>query len=269
MSLKQANIQQFKEYSQFTSLKDFNNQMEQWFVDLKSKFSKGETIAIKHLIRFSASVFGVSNAKIGTILKAIHEKLGENAISRSTFKRAILKAKEHGLLTVHEGVRKNGSQSSNLYCFNRYPVKVFSISTENEPPEAEKLDYPNTSNLSNTNNQDINKRNQPLDYTYTSESVPKKFVELVKIHVNIPENWKIIEGLWDRVKIAAWKNSMETHPETMLDIAILAFKQTIRKSRVISLKSKFGYFYGILNRKFDKAFHDYLFSLLEDEDMAG
>ncbi|MEC1772806.1 hypothetical protein [Schinkia azotoformans] len=267
MSLKQANIQQFKKYSQFSSLKDFNNQMEQWFVDLKSKLSKGETIAIKHLIRFSASVFGVSNAKIGTILKAIHEKLGET-ISRSTFKRAIAKAKQFGLLTVHETERKNGSQSSNVYVFNRYPVQEVSVSVTNELPNEQKLDYLDTSNLSNTNNIDLNKRNQPLDYTYTNESVPKKFIELVKIHVNIPDNWKIIEGLWSRVQIAAWKNSMETHTDTMLDIAISAFKQLIRKSRVTSLKSKFGYFYAILNKKFNRAFYDYCDSLLE-ETIAG
>lgn len=264
-SIKQANIQQFKVYSQFSSLKDFNNQMEQWFVDLKSKFSKGETIAIKHLIRFSASVFGVSNAKIGTILKAIHEKLGENAISRSTYKRAIAKAKQFGLLTVYETERKNGSQSSNVYVFNRYPVQE--VSSTNELPKAEKLDCPKTINLSNTNNIDLNKRNQSLDYTYANESVPKKFKELVKIHVNVPDNWKIIEGLWSRVQIAAWKNSMETDSEAMLDIAISSFKQVIRKSRITNLKSKFGYFYGILNKKFNKAFYDYAFSLLDD-DMA-
>ncbi|MED4354465.1 hypothetical protein P9265_19500 [Schinkia azotoformans] len=265
--IKQANIENFKEYSQFTSLKDFNNHMEQWFVDLKPKFSKGETIAIKHVIRFSAKVYGVSNAKIGTILKAIHEKLGENAISRSTFKRAIAKAKQYGLLSVHETERKNGSKSSNLYVFNCYSVQEVSVSATNEPSKEEKLNHANTSIPFDTNNINLNKRNQPLDYTYTSESVPKKFIELVKIHVNIPDNWKIIEGLWDRVKIAAYKNSMETHTNTMLDIAISSFKQVIRKSNVTSLKSKFGYFYGILNKKFNDAFYDYAYSLL-DEDIA-
>src|SRR5690606_41192135 len=67
-------IRKFKKYSQFKSLKDFNNNMEQWLVDHKKLFTPSELIALKRLIRFSAKVHGIANAKINTLLDAIKEK---------------------------------------------------------------------------------------------------------------------------------------------------------------------------------------------------
>src|SRR4051812_7163738 len=92
MNLKSGQIQQFEEYSQFKSLKEFNNHMEMWLVEYKQEFTKGEVVGLKRLVRFSAKVPGVCNAKIGTMLKAIHEEYHDHGISRSTFKRMIQKA---------------------------------------------------------------------------------------------------------------------------------------------------------------------------------
>lgn len=56
----------------------------------------------------------------------------------------IQRAKEMGIITVHETERKNGSQSSNLYVFNRFP--------KNEPPKQEEMNHQyKTINLSKTN----------------------------------------------------------------------------------------------------------------------
>ncbi|MBA2876883.1 hypothetical protein [Thermaerobacillus caldiproteolyticus] len=38
--MRSGNIEQFKHLSQFRDLKDFNNNIEQWMIDLKSKFTK-------------------------------------------------------------------------------------------------------------------------------------------------------------------------------------------------------------------------------------
>lgn len=133
MNLKSSKIESFEQYSQFTSLKEFNTHMEQWLLDYKNEFTKGERVGIKRLVRFAAKIPGVCNAKIGTILKAINEEYKEHGISRSTFKRMLCKAKKLGMLTVFETERKNGSQSSNLYIFNPFPI--------NEPPETEKLNH--------------------------------------------------------------------------------------------------------------------------------
>ncbi len=152
MNLKSGAIQQFDGFSQFSSLKEFNHHMENWLLEYKHEFSKGERLGLKRLVRFSAKIPGVCNAKIGTLLKAIHEEYHEHGISRSTFKRMVLKAKEFGILTIHETERKNGSQSSNLYVFNRF--------SQNEPPKPEEMDHPKTINLSKTINQNINKRQE-------------------------------------------------------------------------------------------------------------
>ncbi|MBV7509454.1 hypothetical protein KW850_30300 [Bacillus sp. sid0103] len=149
--IKSGNTDGFREFSQFSSLEEFNHHMEMWLVEHKHDFSKGELVGLKRLVRFAAKIPGVCNAKIGTILKSIHEQYHDNGISRSTFKRMILKAKELGIITVFETERKNGSQSSNLYQFNRFP--------SNEPPKVEKTNHhKETSNLLKTNNKKINKR---------------------------------------------------------------------------------------------------------------
>ncbi|WP_026565782.1 hypothetical protein [Bacillus sp. UNC41MFS5] len=93
--LKSGNIEGFEQFSQFSSLKEMNTHIEIWLAVHKHDFSKGELVGLKRLVRFSAKIPGVCNAKIGTVLKAIHEEYKLNGISRSTFKRMILKAKAY------------------------------------------------------------------------------------------------------------------------------------------------------------------------------
>ncbi|WP_409276151.1 hypothetical protein V1499_11190 [Neobacillus sp. SCS-31] len=135
MTLRTGKIETFAHYSNFSNLKEFNSHFEQWLLLHKEDFTKSELIGLKRLVRFCAKVPGVSNAKIATVLKAINEDLGENGISRTTFKRMTQKAMKIGILSIHETERKNGSQTSNLYFFNRFPTI--------EPPKPEILNHPN------------------------------------------------------------------------------------------------------------------------------
>lgn len=250
--MQSGNIYNFKQLSQFTDIKDFNNNFEQWMLDIKDKFTKSELVALKRLVRFSAKVTGVCNAKIGTIVSATHEKDGAG-ISRSTFKRMITKAKNLGLITVHETVRKNGSKSSNVYTFNRF-------CQQSEPSKVEKLNQPQTSNLSKTNNQNNNKRNtdvpteqptknnksesQPLNASYTSERVPKQFTNFVK---NFYNDAKQIEEYWKLVKISAYKHNIEGD---IIETALQSFKALVRKIKHSTVYNTYGFFYGVLNKKF-------------------
>jgi hypothetical protein len=264
MKIKSGNIEGFEQFSQFTNLKEFNSHFEMWMVDLKHEFTKGELIGLKRLARFAAKVPGVSNAKIGTILKAIHEEYHDNGISRSTFKRMIGKAIHFGILTVHETKRKNGSQSSNLYVFNRFPI--------NEPPKFKKMNHHNkTINLSEPNNQKINKRKETLetkqtinqqkeklelDHTFVSDRVPKPFVQLVKCFF---ANAKVIEEYWRMVQIAAYRSNRENEREEMLETALDSFRQMIRKLKLSNVRNPLAYFYGILDRKFNRSFYEELY----------
>jgi N-acetylglutamate synthase-like GNAT family acetyltransferase len=256
MNLKSGRIEGFEQYSQFSSLKEFNTHVEMWLAVKKVDFSKGELVALKRLVRFSAKIPGVSNAKIGTILKAINEDYQGNGISRSTFKRMTMKAKELGIITIHETERKNGSQSSNLYCFNRFP--------KSEPPKAEKMNHPKeTNNLLKTNNQKNTKRNEApieLDHTFVSDKVPQAFVQSIKYFFS---DAKTIEEYWHMVQIAAFRFECNQHTEDILEIAIQSFKQLIRKLKSTKQIAKpIAFFYGILTNKLKEI---YLQQLLETE----
>ena len=248
MNIKTGSIDQFKEYSQFSSLKEFNTHFEMWMSKSKDELSKGELVALKRLVRFSAKLPGVSNAKIGTMLKAIHEEYNGNGISRSTFKRMILKATALGILTVHETERKNGSQSSNLYVFNRFP--------QSEPPKAKQMNHQYKASIpSKTNNIDIKERKETrLNFTYTSNRVPKPFINLVKYFFPIA---KTIEEFWNMTIIAVSKTKFTLDSSTILELAIQSFKQLIGKIKSsASVKNQFAYYYGILNKKLARHIHD-------------
>ncbi|MDE8562761.1 hypothetical protein PNH38_02550 [Anoxybacillus rupiensis] len=267
--MKVGNIEQFKHLSQFRDLKDFNNNIEQWMIDLKSKFTKSELIALKRLIRYSSKVAGVCNAKIATIVSATHE-LDGIGISRSTFKRMVTKAKAFGLLTVYETERKNGSQSSNLYVFNRYPVKEdVSISQTIELPKEKKLNCPQTNNLSKTSNQNnINKRNEnvsdkkylgdKLDGSFTSSRVPAEFRDLVKCFY---DDYKTIEELWKVIQIQTYYLTYYSLDDR-ISLAIDSFKQLIRNIKQgRKVRNIFGYYWGIVQKKLDAEYKSILFEV--------
>ncbi|OIK12441.1 hypothetical protein BIV60_16210 [Bacillus sp. MUM 116] len=255
MNLKSGQIQQLAEYSQFKNLKEFNNHIEMWLVEHKQEFTKGELVGLKRLVRFSAKIPGVCNAKIGTLLKAIHEEYHDHGISRSTFKRMIQKAIKLGIMTVHETERKNGSQSSNLYIFNRFP--------QNEPPKQQEMNHHNkTSNLSETKKQEIDKRNEEplnLDHSFTNDRVPKPFIQLVKYFFNEATT---IEEYWRMTQIAAYRGNREKEKERVLEIAIDSFKQLISKLKSSKkIQKPIAYFYGILEKKFDELYYAEIYEM--------
>ncbi len=245
MNLKSGSILGFEQFSQFENLQEFNLHMEMWLLDHKKDFSKGELVGLKRLVRFAAKIPGVCNAKIGTMLKVIHKEYHDNGISRSTFKRMIGKAKDIGIFTVYETERKNGSQSSNLYVFNRCPVS--------EPPKPEPMNHPKeTINLLKTEkDQKIKKRKEAsskLEHTFVSNRVPKNFVQFVKCFF---DDAKLIEEYWRMVHILAFDYKIHGETDVIVDLAIDSFRQLIRKLKLTNVVRKpIAYFYGILKEKF-------------------
>ncbi|WP_117017549.1 hypothetical protein [Aeribacillus pallidus] len=256
--MKAGNIEQFKHLSQFRDLKDFNNNIEQWMIDLKSKFTKSELIALKRLIRFSAKVAGVCNAKIQTLVSACHEAGQE--ISRSTFERMLRKAKQFGLIVVYNTF-KNGKQAHNVYVFQRYQSQNVSISSTIDVAESAKIDgaYETSNLLEKTNNQDnINKRNDKkysqypqypqLDASFTSNRVPVEFRDLVKCFY---DDYKKIEEFWKIIHIQTRKLLYYTQNDRIA-LAVNSFKQLVRNiKRGRKVRNIFGYFWGIVNNMLD------------------
>ncbi|WP_057915866.1 hypothetical protein [Peribacillus muralis] len=139
-------IENFKEYSQFDSLKSFNTTIEIFLADHKKDFTKGELVAFKRLVRYSAKYFGVANAKIGTLLKTINEKLNGFGISRSTFERMLRKAKDFGILTVKNTVKRKGGKGHNVFVFNTIDVlkkRILTHCENTEKPCESKDEQPN------------------------------------------------------------------------------------------------------------------------------
>ncbi|RSD28864.1 hypothetical protein EJA10_03055 [Mesobacillus subterraneus] len=263
MTIRSGVIENFEGYSQFISLEEFNTHLEMWLSLHKHDFTKGEVVGLKRLARFAAKIPGVSNAKIGTVLKAIHEEYNELGISRSTFKRMIMKASGLGIFTVHETERKNGSQSSNLYVFNRFH--------QNEPPKREILNHHNktiipskTNIIKNNKREDMatgstNFEEAPEDHLFVSDRIPKPFVQLAKYF--FPDA-KAIEEFWRMTIISAYKNNQETNQDAMLAVSLDSFKQLVRKLKsMVAVKNPIAYYTGILNKKFQELYFSQLFEM--------
>lgn len=258
--MQSGNIENFKHLSQFRDIKDFNNNIEQWMLDIKRKFTKSELVALKRLIRFSAKITGVCNAKIATVVSATHENDGIG-ISRSTFKRMTIKAKELGLLLVKETVRKNGSKSSNVYVFNRFCGQA-------EPSNQKNLNHAQTINLLETNNhfknirteEPVDEKTEKLNASFTSEKVPADFTNLVKCFFNSARE---VEKYWGIVTFSASKHNVI---KDVLEVGIQSFRVLIRKVKFSIVKNTYGFFFGILNKKFKALYMKNLFNNWWDEE---
>ncbi|MGE7217141.1 hypothetical protein ACQKJC_11625 [Priestia koreensis] len=241
--MKSGNINQFAHLSQFNSLKDFNNNIEQWMLDVKSQLTKSELIALKRLTRYCCSVFGVCNAKISTMVSATHER--GMGISRSTFERMLRKVKSLGMITVYNTFSK-GNQRHNVYVFNPYTSNVEESNT-NEVPQT--IDVAKeTVNPSKTSD-NINKRNnEHLGKKYAATNIPKEFVELVGCFY---DDYKVIEELYKCVSFSTRCLSYYTRQDR-ITLACNAFKQLVRHIKQGKrVKNIYGYFYGILNKLLD------------------
>ncbi|MGG4040651.1 hypothetical protein [Bacillus smithii] len=262
-----GNIEQFKHLSQFTTLKDFNNHIEMWLAEYKSHFTKSELIALKRLIRFSAKVYGVSTASINTILKAT-EKDGVG-ISESTFHRMKRKAVKIGILSIYYTTRKNGSQSSNVWVFNRFVNTNDTPNDDVKEPEIQTnqgvddnvnemtIDSPNkTSNQYKTINLN-NKRYTGNEAEFTSNRVPKEFVKLVSCFYDKAD---VIEELWKVVKCAT--HTLNYTLAEVTEMACDCFRQLIRQVKNGKIKkSIYACFWGIVNKKLDELYFEELYEL--------
>lgn len=259
-----GNIKQFKHLSQFTTLKDFNNNIEMWLAEYKNQFTKSELIALKRLIRFSAKVYGVSTASINTILNAT-QKDGIG-ISESTFHRMKRKAVKIGILSIHYTTRKNGSQSSNVWVFNRFtndtPIDhVQKLETQvnqgiDDNVSEAQMTTPKTSIQFKTSNL-INKRYTGTEAEFTSNRVPEQFRNLVSCFYDKADT---IEELWKVVKCATY--TLDYSLAEVTDIATDCFRQLIRQVKRNKVrKSIYACFWGIIQNKLDQMYFEELYEL--------
>src|SRR5699024_7807695 len=234
--------------SNFTSLKDFNNNIEKHLADIKQEFSTKELIVLKRLVRFSAKVYGVSNISIKKLLKAIlkHDNV---EVSEATFHRAKRKSIKLGLLEVHSCLRDNKSQSSNLYVFLPYKTthdtprkddKGAEVATSQPSDKVVVTPLNEANNITKTNKKDTRKDNKEnLDSSFVSPNVPKELVSIVKSFFNKADEIYSIYSRLQKATIAS--------PETVrdnLEEYISTFKQSIYRLKKGHIRGDFiGYLY--------------------------
>lgn len=166
-------IENIKKLQRFNSLDEFN---ESFYIAMKQHrdaFSKGELIALKTLKNWGAKVVGVVYAKIGTIISDLIKRKGEMCVpSRSTFERAIRKAKKLGIIKTIE--TKQGSISErrrNLKGNNIFIFELFSDSEQLTERKDEKLtERENAETLHNQAVQTTEIEGDALKTSYTSEN---------------------------------------------------------------------------------------------------
>lgn len=186
-------VKDFEKLTNFNTLDEFN---ESFYIAMKQHrdaFSKGELIALKTLKNWGAKIVGVVYAKIGTIISELIKQKGEMCVpSRSTFERAIRKAKKLGIIKTIEtkqGIKKE-RRRRNLRGNNVYIFELFSDSEQLTERKDEKLterenaetphnqavqtpEIEGDTSLSNTSKNNLSSLRTKRDSTYVSERVLK------------------------------------------------------------------------------------------------
>ena len=284
-------VKDFERLTNFNTLDEFN---ESFYIAMKQHgdaFSKGELIALKTLKNWGAKIVGVVYAKIGTIISELIKQKGEMSVpSRSTFERAIRKAKKLGIIKTIEtkqGIKKE-RRRRNLRGNNVYIFELFSDSEqlterkdekltelENaETPHNQALQTPQIegdTSLSNTSKNILSSLRKKRDYTYVQSYVPRFLVNKLKPFYNSAD---IIEDCYlNAVNIMNsydsnfFKSVTEANFEAFASEAINAL---VRKERKLSeygkcVRRPVGYFTNAFKQIVEKAAME---DLIEAEENA-
>ena len=236
-----------------------------FLLEHKKDFSKGELVAFKRLTKYCAKYYGVANAKIGTMIKTINDKLSGFGISRSTFERMLNKAKKLGILYIKNTKKTKGGKGHNVYIFNTIGVlkseqlkHCESVEEPTESKEEQDKIEPEAINLLETNKTKTSSKrtetslNKKLDYTFVSDRVPKEFSKLVSYFFN---DSKLIEEYWKMVHIDTFRiRNVLLDDDSILSTAIHSFKQMIGKLKVGKVNNPIAYFKGVLHKQITAAY---------------
>jgi hypothetical protein len=261
-TIQMQDIKKFKDLSQFDSIKDFNNNIEMFLAVHKKEFTDGEMIAFKRLVRLAASVKGVATASIRYILKKIEEKSNGYGISEATFHRMKRKAIKLGILTVEATGRKNGSQSSNLWIFNRFVSENNTIDTPGteseqveQAPEKEKV-FEQLTPLKTGIQFKANKR--IINNTYSKPYV--KFIDMVS---NFVQDMKLTSKLYG-IYLAQTSYIKDYYSANeLLDIGLQAIKITFQATKKVKIDTITGFYHGTLDRLLDGLYEGAILDVYE------
>ncbi|UZJ79353.1 hypothetical protein [Fictibacillus sp. KU28468] len=248
-------ITNFKELSEFQTVKEFNESNKRFLEVHKEKFTKGELIAFHQLTRYSVKVIGVCNAKICTLVSACYKKGG---ISRSTVERMLHKAKKLGIISIHHTLRNKGGYAHNVFVFRRFdrpPAENLTGRSAPKSPDTPKKEpiktEPETTSLktkTQTNKTKTLRKEtvsaSTLDYSYLPDYIPRNFITAVKPFFTTAAE---ICSLWQKARMAYMKLNFDKPLELLVPEVIQGFRITVYQYKLRKIKTSFAqYFYGVI-----------------------
>lgn len=239
-----SRTESYSHLSQFESVRDFNNNIEQFLADHKTDFTQSELIAFKRLVRLSCKVPGIATASKRYILQAINDMANGFGISESTFHRMKRKAIKLGALSVETTRRQNGSQSANVWHFNRWDncIEQETIDTPRKDSKSKAEARPVNDHEINTDEEQLTPRqnwysiktnkqqyirtetSKPLDYSFIYDNQLNQFIETIKpFYSDYASVLEFVRSVHQNT--SKYQDKVANHDVQAL--AIEAFKRTI------------------------------------------
>lgn len=246
--LKSGNIQNFLHLCQFNNQKQFERNIRLFIAENVDKLTKSEMVGFKAMVNYCIKYNGIGNFKIATVLKSINDQTNGNGISRSTFKRLLVKLQEMNVLQIHHTYKENNhKQGHSVYVFLEYQ----STKQPNELPKPENIEPPKkTTQVLKTNNNKRRKEvdNGQMDHTFTPSNVPSEVVAAIKPYFNDAQK---IFKLYGKALLAHKISKLERPVDNMTNVIIKAFKESVFAYKQNRIRKDFmGFYFGTLRGLF-------------------
>ncbi|WP_026677229.1 helix-turn-helix domain-containing protein [Fictibacillus gelatini] len=235
--------EEYREHQSFESIAELNEAVRQHLYYNAQQLNKTAVTVLKTISRYSCVVIGVSWLKAATLAKLIDK-------SEKTVRRALKTLEEIGAIKRIPTIRERGGRGYDICVIQACDQAKVSSRPVSESPSESKAEKD-----TDCKETLIHKTKITLDSSFTSDRVPNAFTHLVS---TFWDNAKTIEEYWRMAKICAHKAFDD---QTVLDVAINAFKQMIRTYKTGRVRNPFAYFYGVMDRKLDDKYYEEIESL--------
>jgi hypothetical protein len=252
VKLRIRSYNDLQQFQSFGSLDELNHSVKSFKEFYSDELNYSDLALIDILSQYSVKYMGVCYLKNKTLCD-ITER------SESTIERSKRKLKKLGFITTVKTTRgvKCPGQGANVMVIQPFKLEI-------DKPMDNPCDNGIIKTLDQTQDKvtDLNKRKEvELDHTFVNDQfVHPYFIKIAKCFV---DKQSVINSLWSKVKLAAYKNNMESDSNVMINVATYALKMTIGQLKRKRLNNVMGYFYTVLNAKFEARYYDQYFEDLE------
>jgi predicted transcriptional regulator len=247
---------QFEQYQSFDSINDLNESVRQALYYNADQLNKTQVNLLKLLSRFSCVIPGVSWMKASTIAKHLEK-------SEKTVRRSLKTLEQLEIIKRIPTIRKQGGRGYDIVIINSVQWETEIVSSRYDTQNGcQSKDKEGVGLKETLTNKQLNKRNNTaysaqheIDYTFTSDKVPKAFTRLVRYFYN---DASTIEEYWHMTLVAAYRGNREQDHKTVLETSIHSFKQMIGKLKRGAVNNPIAYYFSVLQNKFDELYFEEL-----------